>query len=361
MANVFKSEIFSKGISLNIFIGFFFFLPFSTSFVKPQKIILATVQGQGINNAFNHHHSHQIQQHSTSGNTFTSNSFNPNNTTRCTQNSTSGSNTSFDPNMNSSSRNMASSVNTPTYGNIILVPSEASNEITIENSLLELDDTETRYLNSFVRTNNPQGGVVQASHPPPSYENLTTLSTIHNTGEYHATSNDFVIQDDTGNQIIFHRSNMNGGRLYQSQSLVLDETTDDNNSAELDSEVQAMIDNYGLVQGYENEMLNGSSPIDTKDGIIMNQLDLIEDERNLLIEQNSNVGYYHQQAPASLQQHQTQILQQQQQQQQQRNSNQVNSVIDRGQERLLLENTMSPLCKYFSFTYTNFLSLKKLV
>lgn len=246
---------------------------------------------------------------------------------------------------------MVSSVNTTTYGNIILVPNETTNEITIENSLLELDDTETRYLNSFVRTNNTQGGGVQPSHPPPSYENLTTLSTIHNTGEYHTTNNDFVIQDDTGNQIIFHRSTMNGGRLYQSQSLVLDET-DDNNSPELDSEVQAMIDNYGLVQGYENEMLNGSSPIDTKDGIIMNQLDLIEDEQNLLIEQNSNVGYYHQQTPASLQQ--TQILQQQQQ----RHANQVNSVMDRGQERLLLENTMSPLCKYFSLSLF-FFSLKK--
>lgn len=260
------------------------------------------VQGQGINNAYHHQHHHQQQQ--PAFNNSSNNSGFHNNSSR------------FDPNLN----NVAASASNNSFENIILVGGDTT-------SLLQLDDPDSRYLvNSF--TDRTQA-------PPPSYESLAIGHHHHHASDYHTTSNnnDFILQDNTGNQIIFHRndpnqSNHQGNRLYhQPSSLVLDDT--DDNSAELVSDVQAMIDNYGLARNYET-----SSFEDTKNEIIINQFDILGDEQsqgiNLLIEQNPNVGYL--------------IDQHSRQQSEEDREGIIGPVLDR--ERLLLENTMSPLCEY---------------
>lgn len=262
------------------------------------------VQGQGINNAYHHQHHQQQPAFNNSSN----------------NNSGFHGTSRFDPNLN----NVASASNN-SFENIILVGGDS-------NGLLQLDDADSRYLvNSFNE---------RTQAPPPSYESLAIGHHHHHhhhhnnhAGDYQTTSNnnDFILQDNTGNQIIFHRNDptnhTNQNRLYQSSSLVLDDT--DDNSAELVSDVQAMIDNYGLTRNYETSGFE-----DSKNEIIINQFDILGDEQsqgiNLLIEQNPSVGYL--------------IDQHSRQQSEEDGEGIIGPVLDR--DRLLLENTMSPLCKY---------------
>uniref|UniRef100_A0A336M4S0 CSON009833 protein n=1 Tax=Culicoides sonorensis TaxID=179676 RepID=A0A336M4S0_CULSO len=268
------------------------------------------VQGQGINNAYNqqhHHHQHHSQQpaFNNSNNTF-------HNSSR------------FDPNLNNAAttQNISGNglpSNSTGFDNIILVGGGVSNSVTNEiSNLMQLDHSDSRYLNSF-------SDECRSQVPPPSYD---SLAIHHHSDNYQTTSNtnnDFILQDNTGNQMIFHRNDTTSQnhRLYhQPSSLVLDNT--DENSAELVSDVQAMIDNYGLARNYD-----GSSFDDSKNEIIINQFDILGNDEsqgiNLLIEQNSNVGY---------------LIDQQNSEDDQEV---IGPVLDRVQERLLLENTMSPL------------------
>lgn len=294
------------------------------------------VQGQGINNAYNQHHHqqqhhHHHHQHSQQQPAFNNSSNSFHNSSR------------FDPNLNNAATGSLSVVGTPgtsnnTFENIILVGGSATSVGNGISSLLQLDDPDSRYLNAFT-----DDCRAQTQPPPPSYESLAiSHHHHHHTGDYQTTSNnnDFILQDNTGNQIIFHRNDpTNQNRLYHQQaSLVLDDT--DENSAELVSDVQAMIDDYGLARNYET-----SSYEDSKNEIIINQFDILGDEQSqgidLLIEQNPSVGYL--------------IDQHSRQQSEEDGEAMIGPVLDRDQERLLLENTMSPLCEYSNLQFFRYL------
>ncbi|XP_063700269.1 uncharacterized protein LOC134830650 [Culicoides brevitarsis] len=265
------------------------------------------VQGQGINNAY---HLHQLQhpQQPAFNNSSTNNSFHSNNNP-----------SRFDPNLNNVAAS-STSVAPNSFENIILVGTG-----TDSTSLLLDDASNSRYLiNSFA--DRTQG-------PPPSYESLvhhqqqSQTQLHHQPGDYQSNTNDFILQDTTGNQIIFHRNDSvdvqnSQNRLYPQAASLLDDT--DDNSAELESDMQAMIDNYA--RNYET-----SSFEDSKNEIIINQFDILggtNDEQsqgiNLLIEQNAGVGY---------------LMDQHSRQASEEDADGI--VLDR--ERLLLENTMSPL------------------
>lgn len=251
--------------------------------------------------------------------------------------------TDFDPNLNSAATSSTSSAistsaSSSVYGNVILTAAAGTSSSSADD--LHLDDqssyilspSDARFLNSFVRHSASTG-------PPPSYEEHQVVAADLN--QLSISANEYQL-DSTGgggggggsatdfggppsDQIIFRSS----GRFYQNVSLL--GNNPDDNSVELVSEVQAMLNNYAA---------GHFSDLDAKNEFNLEPMSVVFKEEDHSADYGLSSHGDEATIITDLEKYSpsfkgdSTVL------------DSIGPVLDREQERLLLENTMSPLCKY---------------
>lgn len=296
--------------------------------------------------------------------------------------------TNFDPNLNSAAT--ASNATTSPYINVILVPppqqqqsqtssnsnasgtslslttrrtttssdADLQHHLDDQNSFIHLSPSdEARFFNTFTRQTNQRttSGEAAPPPPPPSYEEHQVVAADLN--QLSISQNEYqLVHQHQHHHHHHHHDQSNDYSQHQNDHLMfrngrfmsLLEANANDNSVELVSEVQAMLNNYAASQNEIVEFnLEPMSVVFKEETTNSDFLTASQDATG-----GSGTGgggggggAY---SPVSHQYkgNEGSVL------------DSIGPVLDRDQERLLLENTMSPLCKYKIFLFFCFFSYK---